>query len=106
MHEYSRILIEEYCRNHKTAKSKRLSVLVEMSYDLYCEPTDDDGIFLENAIDKEKDPINDASVSAVRFGLSNNSLRIFFWVEFKPTFIPTFFDAFITAASNGMTHLM
>lgn len=55
MHEYSRILIEEYCRNHKTAKSKRLSVLVEMSYDLYCEPTDDDGIFLENAIDKEKD---------------------------------------------------
>ena len=88
MHEYSRILIEEYCRNHKTAKSKRHSVLVEMSYDLYCEP------------------INDASVSAVRFGLSNNSLRIFFWVEFKPTFIPTFFDAFITAASNGMTHLM
>ena len=34
MHEYSRILIEEYCFTHKTKKAEILSRLVEMSYDL------------------------------------------------------------------------
>lgn len=56
MREYSRILIEEYCREHKGTKSKRLSKLVKMSYDLYCEPTDADGIYLEKAIEDEQDP--------------------------------------------------
>lgn len=56
MREYSRILIEDYCRDHKDAKSKRLRRLVEMSYDLYCEPTDADGIYLEKSIEDEKDP--------------------------------------------------
>ena len=33
MEECSRILIEEYCENHDTAKSRRLKKLVDMSYD-------------------------------------------------------------------------
>lgn len=32
--EYSRILIERYCMEHNSAKSRRLRKLVEMSYDL------------------------------------------------------------------------
>ena len=34
MQEYSRILIERYCMEHNSAKSRRLRKLVEMSYDL------------------------------------------------------------------------
>lgn len=56
MREYSRILIEDYCMNHNSAKSRRLEKLVEMSYDLYAEATDDDAIFLEKTIDQEKQP--------------------------------------------------
>ena len=56
MKEYSRILIEEYCSEHKYAKSKRLERLVEASYDLSWEGTDADAIFLEKAISQEKDP--------------------------------------------------
>ena len=55
MSEYSRILIEEYCMNHNSAKSRRLEKLVEMSYDLFAEDTDDDALFLEKAIRQEKD---------------------------------------------------
>ena len=55
MHEYSRILIENYCMSHNSAKSRRLAKLVEMSYDLYAEATDSDAIFLEKAIEQEKD---------------------------------------------------
>jgi hypothetical protein len=55
MQEYSRIVIEEYCSTHNSAKSKRLEKLVEMSYDLSAEGTDDDAIFLERAIAREKD---------------------------------------------------
>ncbi len=54
MEEYSRIIIEEYCRTHRTKKSQRLAELVEISYDLYAEGTDDDAIFLEETIRKEK----------------------------------------------------
>lgn len=54
MEEYSRIIIEEYCRTHRSKKSQRLAELVEMSYDLYAEGTDDDAIFLEETIRKEK----------------------------------------------------
>ena len=56
MDEYLRILIEEYCMNHDTAKSRRLKKLVEMSYVLSTGGTDSDGWFLENLIMKEKDP--------------------------------------------------
>ena len=56
MPEYSRILIEEYCMKHNSAKSRRLRKLVEMSYDLAAEGTDSDAIFLEKAIAQEKDP--------------------------------------------------
>lgn len=54
MLEYSRILIEEYCMNHTSAKSKRLQNLVNKSYDLNAEYTDTDGIFLEKIIEQEK----------------------------------------------------
>ena len=54
MNEYSRILIEEYCAKHNSARSRRLQELVEMSYDLAAEGTD--AIFLEKAIEQEKNP--------------------------------------------------
>ena len=56
MEEISRMRIEEYCRNHKTKKAEQLARLVEMSYDLYCEGTDNDAIILENLIEREKNP--------------------------------------------------
>ena len=56
MEEMSRILIEEYCWTRDTAKSRRLQKLVELSYDITAEGTDDDAIFLERAIQREKDP--------------------------------------------------
>ena len=56
MDEYSRILIEKYCREHpKTKKARLLSQLIEMSYDLSCEPTDSDAIELERIIEDEHD---------------------------------------------------
>lgn len=54
MDEYSRIVIEEYCLNHKSKKSKRLSDLIDMSYSMTRVPCDDDAIFLEKAIRNEK----------------------------------------------------
>lgn len=56
MHEYSRILIEEYCQKHNSKKSRRLAYLVELSYDIEAEATEDDAIFLEGVIMREKDP--------------------------------------------------
>lgn len=56
MNEYSRILIEEYCNMHNTAKSRRLQKLVDMSYDFSSVGTDSDALFLEKAIEKETDP--------------------------------------------------
>lgn len=56
MQEYSRILIEEYCMTHKTKKSAFLSSLVELSYDIECEPDDWDAIKLEEYISREKNP--------------------------------------------------
>ena len=56
MDEYSRIMIEEYCETHDTAKSRRLKKLVEMSYDLTTGGTDSDAYFLEKLIAQEKNP--------------------------------------------------
>lgn len=57
MDEYSRILIEKYCRKHpKTKKERILSQLIEMSYDFACEPSDSDAIELEKIIEDEHDP--------------------------------------------------
>lgn len=56
MHEYSRILIEEYCFTHKTKKAEILSRLVEMSYDLSAEGSDADAIDLERLIQRERNP--------------------------------------------------
>ena len=53
MQEYSRILIEEYCMTHNSAKSRRLQKLVKLSYDMYAEGSESDAIFLEKAIDQE-----------------------------------------------------
>lgn len=55
MQEYSRILIERYCMEHNSAKSRRLRKLVEMSYDLSAVGTDSDAIFLEKVTEQEKD---------------------------------------------------
>ncbi|MDD4372273.1 MAG: hypothetical protein PHD56_14620 [Anaerostipes sp.] len=56
MDEYSRIVIERYCMSHKSKKSGRLQILLNMSYDFGAAyPTDDDAIFLEKAIRSEKD---------------------------------------------------
>ena len=54
MQEYSRIRIEDYCMSHDSAKSRRLEKLVKMSYDMYAESTDSDAVFLEKAINQEK----------------------------------------------------
>ena len=56
MDEYSRILIEEYCLKHHSKKSQRLQYLVELSYDVSAEGTDADAIFLERAIEQERNP--------------------------------------------------
>ena len=56
MEEYSRILIEEYCMEHNSKKSLRLWELVRLSYSIEAEASDDDAIFLENAIHREKNP--------------------------------------------------
>lgn len=55
MDEYSRIIIEQYCATHKSAKSRRIAKLLEMSYDPSSVGTDADALFLEKAIDAEKD---------------------------------------------------
>lgn len=46
--EYSRILIEEYCMNHISAKSRRLQKLVNKAYDLNAEYIDAGGIDKKN----------------------------------------------------------
>ena len=57
MDEYSRVLIEKYCRKHpKTKKERILSQLIEMSYDFACEPSDSDAIELEKIIEDVHDP--------------------------------------------------
>lgn len=55
MQEYSWILIEEYCMEHNSTKSRRLDKQVEMSYGIAAEGTDANSIFLERAIEQEKD---------------------------------------------------
>ncbi len=54
MDEYSRIIIEQYCSTHKSAKSRRIAKLLEMSYDPSSVGTDAEALFLEKAIDAEK----------------------------------------------------
>ncbi|WP_033151969.1 hypothetical protein [Pseudobutyrivibrio ruminis] len=56
MEEYSRILIEQYCMTHtSTKKSKFLQELVELSYDVECEPEEKAALQLEAYINQEKD---------------------------------------------------
>ena len=49
-------MIEEYCTNHDTAKSRRLGRLVKKSYNMYAQYTDSDGIFIERCIEEERNP--------------------------------------------------
>lgn len=55
MDEYSRILIEEYCMQTDSAKSRRLEKLVRKSYDINAEYADSDAVFIEKAIEQEED---------------------------------------------------
>ncbi|MEG1799690.1 MAG: hypothetical protein RR214_05840 [Synergistaceae bacterium] len=55
MEEYSRIVIEGYCRTHpKTKKSVFLSELVELSYTMESEPEDWQMMYLSQLISKER----------------------------------------------------
>ena len=56
MNEYSRILIEKYCMEHNSRKSRRLARLVDMSYDIEAVASDSDAPFLEAAIEQEQNP--------------------------------------------------
>ncbi len=56
MLELARIIIENYCQTHNTKKAARLARLVDKSYDLSFEGTDDDAIYLEGLIKREKNP--------------------------------------------------
>ena len=57
MEEYSRIVIEEYCRTHRsTKKSAFLWDLVELSYTMECEPEDWEGVQLDRYISRGEKP--------------------------------------------------
>lgn len=56
MNEYSRILIEQYCMEHNSRKSRRLARLVNMSYDIEAVASDSDAVFLEAVIEQEQNP--------------------------------------------------
>ncbi len=72
MNELSRIVLEEYCMSHNSAKSRRIQRLVEMSYDLDAVGTDDDAVFLERTIQREKD-------SELRAALQDLDSFLFGW---------------------------
>jgi hypothetical protein len=48
------MIIEDYCRTHSSAKSKRINKLVGMSYDIGAMISDGDAAFLEKVIEQEK----------------------------------------------------
>lgn len=50
MQEYSRIILEEYRRTHKSVRSRRIAELVELSYDVNSYASEADAIFLEKAM--------------------------------------------------------
>ena len=89
MDEYSRILIEQYCAGRKSAKSRRIVKLVEMSYDCAAEASDADALFLEKAIDAEKNDVRTVlhfhpAIAPVKVGvfplskkLNDGALKVF-----------------------------
>ena len=56
MDEYSRIIMEQYCFTHRSKRRDYIWDLLELSYSMETEPTDEDAIFLEKAIRTEKNP--------------------------------------------------
>ena len=57
MQEYSRIIIEEYCRKYpKTKKAAFLRELLELSYRMDCEPEEWEMMHLAQLISREKNP--------------------------------------------------
>lgn len=59
MQEYSRIILEEYCRTHKSDRSKRIAELLQKSYDVNSYTSEVDAIFWiqqlnENAMKKSR----------------------------------------------------
>lgn len=55
MDEWSRIVIENYCNSHNSKKSRFLSKLVELSYDMSSTIDDEEAIYLQRLIWREKD---------------------------------------------------
>ena len=66
MKEYSRILIEKYCTEHR---KRKLARLVEMSYDPAAEASDADALYLEKLIDQT----DDEELNAFLFSLGCSS---------------------------------
>ena len=57
MPEYSRILIEQYCMSHSQTKiTKFLWDMVQKSYDIEYEPEDCEILYLEQLIERERNP--------------------------------------------------
>lgn len=54
MDEYSRIVIKQYCMTHRSRRRDYIWDLLELSYSMETEPTDEDAIFLEKAIRNER----------------------------------------------------
>ena len=54
MNEYSRILIEKYCMEHNSRKSRRLARLVDMSYDIEAVASDSDAVSLKRRLSRSK----------------------------------------------------
>ncbi len=54
MDEYLRIVIEQYCYGKKSMKARFLASIVEWSYDLSYQLSDEDYMYLEELIEKER----------------------------------------------------
>ena len=52
MKEYSRIILEQYCSEHR---KRKLARLVRLSYDPAADVTDADALYLEKLIDETED---------------------------------------------------
>ena len=74
MEEYSRILIEKYCRKHGSKKSRWLAGLAEMPYDLYVGATD--AIFLEELLEKKAPKLREVVKDFEDFCFRDKKFRI------------------------------
>lgn len=68
MDEYSRIIIEEYCMQTDSTKSRRLEKLVRKSYDINAEYTDSDSAFIKKVIETLKSILGDDAIDIQHIG--------------------------------------